>query len=116
LKVDLHDVSSFSTNVGELICGINNAAGENTLDLVSENVSIFNLLLNEIKIPSTETIRVDCQTLGGRRVEEANFVCNVHTNRVTNEGFAAFNIPNDNGVIVLSTEGSKMLLIVGERQ
>ena len=53
LKVDLHDISSFGTNVSELISGINDTAGENTLDLVGKNVGIFNLLLNEVKIPST---------------------------------------------------------------
>lgn len=83
-------------------------------------------------------------TLAAGGIEEANFVSDVHANRVANECFAAFNlnklinvflllfliwsalvferlknvtyIPNDDGVVVLSSERSQVFLIVGERQ
>lgn len=47
-------------------------------------------------------------------VEESNLVGNVHTDRVTNERLAAFNIPDDERVIVLATERGEVLLIKGE--
>jgi len=77
---------------------------------------VLNLLLDKVAFPSSDTIVVDGKALGGSVVEEANFVCNIHANWVSNQSFAALNIPDNERVVVLATEGSEVLLVEGERQ
>jgi hypothetical protein len=53
---------------------------------------VLNLLLDKVAFPSSDTIVVDGKALGGSVVEEANFVCNIHANWVSNQSFAALNL------------------------
>jgi len=57
---------------------------------------------------------MDGEALGGSVVVEGNLVGNVHANWISNERFAAFNIPDNERVVILSTQGSEVLLIEGE--
>lgn len=116
LKIDLHDISSLGSDVSEFVSGVDNTAGKNTLDLIGEDFSVFNLLLDEVEIPDAETKGVDGQAFGGGVVKEANFVCDIHANWISNECFTAFNLPNNEGVVILSSKGSQELLSMAERQ
>jgi len=77
---------------------------------------MLDLLLNEVTLPCSDTIVVNGEALGGCVVEEANFVCNIHANWISNQSFAALNIPDNERVVVLATEGSEVLFVGGERQ
>ena len=114
LEIDLHDISGLSSDVSEFVSGINDTAGENTLDLVSEDLSVLDLLLDEVEIPDAKTKGVDGQAFGGGVIEEANFVCNIHANWISNECFAAFNLNNlinlmfDSLLFIKSAEHAKL--------
>lgn len=56
------------------------------------------------------------EALAGSRVEEANLVGNILANRVSNQGFASLDIPDDERVIVLTSERGKVLLVEAEIQ
>lgn len=49
-------------------------------------------------------------------VEEFNLVGHVHADRVSDKSFTAFNVPDDQLVIILPTERSHVLLIGRERE
>ena len=53
---------------------------------------MLDLLLNKVAFPCSNTIVVDGEALGGCVVEEANFVCDIHANWVSNQSFAALNL------------------------
>jgi len=57
---------------------------------------------------------MDSKALRRGVVEECYLVCDIHTHWVSNKCFAALNIPDNERVVVLATEGSKVLLIMGE--
>ena len=114
LEIDLHDISGLGSDVSEFVSGVDDTAGKNTLDLVSEDFGVFDLLLDEVEIPNAETKGVDGQAFGGGVVEEANFVCNIHANWISNECFAAFNLNNlinlmfDSLLFIKSAEHAKL--------
>jgi len=60
--------------------------------LVHEDLGVLDLLLNKVAIPGSDTVVVDGEALGGSLVEEANFVGNIHSNWISNKGFAALNL------------------------
>lgn len=92
LEGDLHDVTSLGAEVGVRVSGVDHAAGEDTLDLVGEDLGVLHLLLDEVEVPRADAIVVDGEALARRVVEEANLVGDVHANRVSNERLAAFNL------------------------
>jgi len=47
---------------------------------------------------------MDSETLGCCLIEEGNFVGNIHSNWISNKGFAALNIPDNERVVILATE------------
>ena len=57
------DISSLGSEISELVCWVNDAASEHSLDLLHENLSVLNLLLDEVAVPSSDTIVVDGQAL-----------------------------------------------------
>ena len=92
LKRDLHDVTGLGAEVGVRVSGVDDAAGEDTLDLVGENLGVLHLLLHEVEVPRADAVVVDSEALARRVVEEADLVGNVHADGVTNERLAAFNL------------------------
>jgi len=103
LKWNLYDITSLGSEIGKRVSWINDATSENSLDLVHENLIVLNLLLNEIAVPGSNTEVVDGQALWGGIVEEADLVGDVHTNWVSNQSFAALNIPDNERVVILAT-------------
>ena len=45
---------------------------------------------------------------------EGDFVGNIHTNWISNKSFAAFNIPDDKCIVILTSKRGKILLIKRE--
>jgi len=72
--------------------------------------------LDKVAIPGSDTIVVDGEALLGGVVEETNLVGNIHSNWISNQSFTTLNIPDNERVVILATEGSKILLIVGKGQ
>jgi len=72
--------------------------------LIHENFGVLNFLLDKIAVPGPDAVVVDGEALGGSLVEEANFVGNIHSNWISNKGFAALNIPDNERVVILATK------------
>ena len=92
LDRDLDDVTSLGAEVGVGVGGINDAAGENTLDLVGQDLVVLHLLLDEVQVPGSNAVVVHGEALGGRGVEEGNLVSDVHANWVSDEGLATLDL------------------------
>lgn len=83
-KRNLDNISSFGSKISEGISRVNNTTGKDSLDLVHENFGVLDLLLDEIKVPTPETIVVDGETFGSSVVEETDFVGYIHTHGISN--------------------------------
>jgi len=116
LKVDLNDVTGEGTQVSAGICGVDTDALVLALDLAHVDVLVGDLLCYEVASPNAESVVVDGHKLVVSSVEESNFVSDVHADGVAANSFAGFNLPNNKLIVVLSSEGRKVLLIAGERQ
>lgn len=59
---------------------------------------------------------MDCDEFFVGIVVKSDLVCDVHTNTVSDNSFAALDVPDDELVIVLTAERSQILLIIGEME
>ena len=91
---DLNDISSLGSQVGEGVSWVNDAANEDSLDGVHENLVVLHLLLDEVAVPGSDAVVVDGEALGGGVVEEANLVGDIHANWISNKCFAALDLNN----------------------
>lgn len=114
LEVDLNDISSSGSEVGHAVVWRNFNALENSLDLAHVDVLVSDLLGYEVAVPDTEAVVVDGDELVVGVVKEFDLVGDVHTDWVTAEGFASFNVPDHKRVVVLSSKRSKVLFVSGE--
>jgi len=116
LKIDAHNVTGLCTNESIFIIRGDAAANVLSFNLIGEDLGVLDLLSNKVEVPVADSKVVNGDTLGSSVVVEANLVGNVHTNGVSNDGFAAFNLPNDESVVVLSTERCQELVSMAEGQ
>lgn len=94
LKIDLHDVSSLGTKISILVVRRDAATDVLTLDLIGEDLGVFDLLAHEVQIPVADSEIVNGDALHGGIIVEANLVCDIHTNWVSDNSFTAFNLNN----------------------
>jgi hypothetical protein len=59
---------------------------------------------------------VDGKAFRGSVIEEGNLVGDIHANWISNECFAALNIPDNERVVVLATKRGKVFFVEGERK
>lgn len=91
---DLYDVTSLGADVSVAVSGIDHTAGEDTLNCLSKDVGVLDLLLNEVQIPSADAIVMHREALTGSLIEEADLVGDVLSNRVSNQCFAGLDLKN----------------------
>lgn len=113
---DLNNISSACSEEGVHVGGVNGDASVVTLDLAHVDVLVENLLGDEVDVPEAESVVVDSDELVVSVVEELNLVSNVHSDVMSDKGFAALDVPDDELVIVLATEGGHVALVSREGQ
>lgn len=92
LEWDFNNVSSFCSDVSVCVSRVNDEACEYSFDLCHKNLIVLYFLLDEITIPSPQTIIMNSQTFRRSCIEECNFVGNVHTNWVSNKCLSTLNL------------------------
>jgi len=60
---NFNNISGFSSKISKRISGVNDAADEDSLDSVHEDLGVLDLLLDEVTVPCSDTIVVDGQAL-----------------------------------------------------
>ena len=86
------NISGLGTKISERVSWVNDAANEDSLDGIHENLSVLNLLLDKVEVPCSDTIVVDGQALRRSVVEETHLVGDIHTDWISNKCFAALNL------------------------
>lgn len=87
-EVNLDDITSAGSEVGELVVGGDFDALENSLNLTHVDVLVTNFLSVEVAVPHSEAVVVDSNQLGGGVLEEDNFVGDVVADGVSADRFA----------------------------
>ena len=78
------------------------------------HVRELDFLGNEVDIPDFHTVVIDAEQLGIGVVEEFDLVCGVSSNGVSANSFSSFNVPDNELIIVLTSERSQVSFIKGE--
>jgi len=115
-EVDLDDVSGKGTEVSAGVVRVDLNALVLSLDLTGVDVLEANLLGNEVAGPDSDSVVVDGDELVVGAVEEFNLVGDIHTDIMAADGFTGLNIPNGERVVILTSEGGEVLLVLGERE
>lgn len=76
----------------------------------------MDLFLDEIAVPGSDAVVVDCKAFVRSLVEELDLVGSVHSNGVSNERFSTLNIPDNERVVILTPQGGEVLLVGGETE
>jgi hypothetical protein len=82
-ETDLNNISGLGAKIGKLICWVNDAASEHSLDRVHENLGVLNFLLDKVTVPCSDSVVVDSQALVGGGVVKLHLVGSVHANWIS---------------------------------
>ena len=74
----------------------------------------LDFLVHEIHIPDLDSVAVNAEQLRIGVVVELDLVGGASTDWVAADSFSSFNIPDNELVIILSTKGRKVSLVVGK--
>lgn len=110
-KGDLQDITGFGSQISKLIGLVDDASGEDSLDMAEVDIGELDFLCDEVHVPDLETIVVDAEQLGVSVVIKLDLVCCACSDWVSTNGFSAFNIPDNELVVVLPTEGGEVALV-----
>ena len=88
VKANFNDVSSKSSKIGNTVIWGNDNALVDSLNLSHGEILVEDFLLDEITVPDADTIVVDGDQVVVGVVEESNFVCDIHANSMSTDGFS----------------------------
>ena len=92
VKANFNDVSGKSSKIGNTVIWGDHNALVNSLNLSHGEILIEDFLLDEITVPDADTIVVDRDKVVVGVVEESNFVCDVHANSMSTDGFSCLSL------------------------
>jgi len=115
-EVDFDDITGEGTEISRGVVVVDLNALELTLDLTGVDVVVSYFLRNEVTSPHSHTVVVNSDELVVSVVEELDLVSNVHADGVAAHSLTSLNLPDDEVVVVLTSEGSQVLLVLREAE
>jgi hypothetical protein len=117
IKGDFNDIACLGAKVGESVALVNYASRKDALDVAHVHIRVLNLLGYEVDVPDLDAVVVDAEQLSVSVVEEPDLVGGVSPDWVSADSFSGLDVPDNQLVVVLSSERSEVALIErrGER-
>lgn len=114
LKGYFNDIAGFGAKVGNRVSLINDACREDTLDVAHVHIRELDLLGYKVDVPDLDSVVVNAKQLCVGVVEEPDLVSGVSSDWISTDGLSCLNVPDNQLVVVLSSERSKVALVERE--
>ena len=114
LELDADDVAGGGADVGIEITRFDDDAAELATNSAEVDIGGVDLAIGEVYIPHTEHAVSSGDKLVTRVVEEGEAQAKLVGGRTTTKGTTGVQVPNDESVVILTTDGGEVLLIGAE--